>query len=191
MNLKVTGGKYKGITISSVKDKRTRYTPAIVREALYDIISVANKSVLELFGGSGIVSIEALSREAKEATIVEIAKSSCWAIRKNLEKVHSKAIVMNVDFRIAMRRLEEKGKNFDIIFMDPPFGTGLTFEAFKSLDRHNALLKEDGIGIIESFEKEMPPSQGENIFLEKRKRYGDVILSFYKRGVEVENKGDN
>jgi len=189
--LKVTGGKYKGITISSVKDKRTRYTPAIVREALYDTIDVTNKNVLELFGGSGIVSIEALSREAQEVIIVEIAKSSCWTIRKNLEKVHSKAVVMNVDFRIAMRRLEEKRKHFDIIFMDPPFGTGLGFEAFKALDKHYDLLKEDGVGIIESFEKEMPPSDGKHVFLERRKKYGDIVLSFYKRGVRIEDKSDN
>jgi 16S rRNA (guanine966-N2)-methyltransferase len=189
--LKVTGGKYKGMVIASVKDKRTRYTPAIVREAIYDTIDVADKTFLELFGGSGIVSIEALSREAQEVTIVEIARSSCLTIRKNIEKVGSKANVMNVDFRIAMRRLEEKRKSFDVIFMDPPFKTGLTMEAFKILDRHYTLLKNGGIGMIESFEKEMPPHKGKNIFLEKRKKYGDIVLSFYKRVDEIENKSDD
>ncbi|WP_456400624.1 16S rRNA (guanine(966)-N(2))-methyltransferase RsmD [Mesoaciditoga sp.] len=179
--MKITGGKYKGTIISSVKDKRTRYTPAIVREAIYDTVDVTGKDVLELFGGSGIVTIEALSREARNATIVEIARSSCWTIRKNLEKIASKATVINVDFRIAVRRLEEKGKSYDIIFMDPPFGTGLTLEAFKALDYHSRLLKEEGIGIIESFEKEMPPENGKYIYLFKRKKYGDIVLSFYRR----------
>ncbi len=178
--MKITAGKFKGITISSVRDKRTRYTPALVREAFYDIINVEQKEMLELFAGSGIMSLEALSRDVKSVTIVEIARASCQTIKSNLSKVNAKAFVMNVDFRIAMKRLEKKGKTFDIIFMDPPFNTGLSLEAFKALDVHSKLLKKSGIAIIESFEKDIPPDEGINILLSSRRHYGDIILSFYR-----------
>ncbi len=186
--MKITGGRFKGVTISSVQDKRTRYTPAMVREALYDIIDVSEKSVLELFGGSGVVSAEALSRNAKEITIVEITRSSCVTIRKNIERIHSEATILNIDFRIALKRLSSKKREFDIVFADPPFGTGLLFEAFKELDNHFNLIKVNGVVVIESFEKELPPSNGKNLFLYSRRKYGDIVLSLYKRGVNVENK---
>lgn len=186
--MKITGGKFKGVTISSVSDKRTRYTPAMVREALYDVIDASGKDVLELFGGSGVVSAEALSRDASKITIVEITRSSCVTIKKNIEKIHGQVTVMNVDFRIALRRLSGKKREFDIIFADPPFGTGLLFETFKELDKHFSLIKSNGIAIIESFEKELPPSNGENITLYSRRKYGDIALSLYKRGVNGENK---
>ena len=186
--MKITGGKFKGIAISSVSDRRTRYTPAMVREALYDIIDVSEKNVLELFGGSGIVSAEALSRNAKGITIVEISRSSCATVRKNIEKIHAEAVILSVDFRIALKRLGNKKREFDIVFADPPFKTGLLFEAFKELDKHFNLIKMNGMAIIESFEKELPPLNGKNLFLYSRRKYGDIVLSFYKRGVDVENK---
>ena len=186
--MKITGGKFKGVTISSVLDKRTRYTPAMVREALYDIIDASEKNVLELFGGSGIVSAEALSRDASKVTIVEITHSSCVTIKKNIEKTHGQAAILNIDFRIALRKLSGKKREFDIIFADPPFGTGLLFETFKELNKHFSLIKPNGIIVIESFEKELPPSNGKNITLCSRRKYGDIVLNLYKRGVNIENK---
>ncbi len=165
--------------ISSVPDTRTRYTPAIVREALYDIIDVEGKDMLELFGGSGIVSAEAISRGVKQTTIVEISRSSCTTIRKNLSKLHHLSKIINVDFRIALRRLSKKCNKYDFIFADPPFKTGLLLETFNEIDKHFELLKPGGIVIIESFEKELPPENGENIMLRSRRKYGDIVLSFY------------
>ncbi len=179
--MKITAGKFKGITISSVRDKRTRYTPALVREALYDIVDIFERDVLELFAGSGIVSMEALSRGAKSVTIVEISRASCQVVRKNLEKIRAKGSILNVDFRIAMKRLNGKKKDFDFIFMDPPFNTGLSVEAFKALDLYNSILRENGVAVIESFEKDLPPDKGSHVFLASRRHYGDVVLSFYEK----------
>lgn len=180
--MKITGGKFRKMIISSVPDARTRYTPAIVREALYDIINVEGKDMLELFGGSGIVSAEAISRAVKQTTIVEISRSSCATIRKNLSKLHHPAKVINVDFRIALRRLSKKRNKYDFIFADPPFETGLLLETFNEIDKHFDLLKPDGVVVIESFEKELPPEDGRNIALRSRRKYGDIVLSFYSPG---------
>ncbi|BBJ28903.1 16S rRNA (guanine(966)-N(2))-methyltransferase RsmD [Athalassotoga saccharophila] len=178
--MKITGGKYARMNISSVSDKRTRYTPAIVREALFNMINVEGMDILELFGGSGIISAEALSRSAGSVTIVEISKSSCDTIRKNLERIDGKIKILNLDFRIALRRLVQKQK-FDLVFADPPFGTGLLIETFNEIDRYPDILNKDGIIVIESFEKELPPDQGRTIYLSNRKTYGDVILNFYEK----------
>jgi len=186
--VKITGGKFKGMNISSVPDKRTKYTPSMVREALYDIIDASEKNILELFGGSGIVSAEALSRNANEITVVEITHSSCVTIRKNIEKIHGQATILNLDFRVALKRLSGKKREFDVIFADPPFETGLLTETFKALDEYFCLIKADGVVVIESFEKELPPSNGKNLTLYSRRKYSSIVLNFYKRGVNVENK---
>ncbi len=188
--MKITGGKFKKTIISSVSDTRTRYTPAIVREALYDIIDVEGKSVLELFGGSGVVSAEAISRSAGQITIVEISRSSCATIRKNLSKLHHPAKIINLDFRIALRRLSKKCNEYDFIFADPPFETGLLLEAFNEIDRHFELIKSEGIVVIESFEKELPPESGKNIVLHSRRKYGDVVLSFYSSSHDEYQSGN-
>lgn len=177
--MKITGGKYSRMNISSVPDKRTRYTPAIVREALFNMINVEKMDMLELFGGSGIVSAEAISRSVGSVTIVEISKNSCDTIRKNLARLNGNVKILNLDFRIALRRLSSRQK-FDLIFADPPFGTGLLIETFKEIDKHSEILNKDGIIVIESFEKELPPETGEFIRLKNRKIYGDVVLSFYE-----------
>ncbi len=179
--MKITGGKYSKMNISSVSDKRTRYTPAIVREALFNMIDVTGMKMLELFGGSGIISAEALSRSVASTTIVEISRSSCMTIRKNLERFNDDFTILNLDFRVAIRRLISKGKDFDFIFADPPFETGLLFETFKEIDEHPQILKPNGIIVIESFGKEALPEEGKNIHLKSRKNYGDVILNFFVR----------
>jgi len=179
--MKITGGAFKRTTISSVSDERTRYTPSIVREALFNIVDIESKQMLELFGGSGIISAEAISRSVKDVTIVEISRASCMTIRKNLEKLGQNFKILNLDFRIAIRRLTEKDKKFDFIFADPPFGNGLVFETFRELDSHEEILEEDGIIVIESFEKELPPENGKKLSLKVRKNYGDVILNIYTR----------
>lgn len=178
--MRITGGKYSKMIISSVSDKRTRYTPAIVREALFNMVNVNGADLLELFGGSGIVSAEALSRSAKSTTIVEISKYSCMTVKNNLAKFDGDFKIINLDFRIALRRLSSKGNDFDFIFADPPFGTGLLLESFKEIDKYPKILRKNGIIVIESFEKELPPEKGENVYLTVRKNYGDVILNFYE-----------
>jgi 16S rRNA (guanine966-N2)-methyltransferase len=179
--MKITGGRYSKMNISAVSDKRTRYTPAIVREALFNMIDVTGMKMLELFAGSGIVSAEALSRSVEKTTLVEISRSSCITIRKNLEKFGDNFTILNLDFRIAIRRLMSKDIDFDFIFADPPFGTGLLFETFKEIDGHPKILRSDGIIVIESFEKEILPNEGKNIHLKSKKNYGDVILNFFVR----------
>ncbi len=189
--MKITGGKFKKMIISSVPDRRTRYTPAIVREALYDIIDVEQKDMLELFGGSGIVSAEAISRSAKGITIVEISRSSCVTIRKNLSKLNHPFKIVNIDFRIALRRLSKKSDKYDFIFADPPFGTGLLLEAFYEIDKHLGILRKNGVVVMESFEKELPPKSGKNMSLNSRKKYGDVVLSFYSPRHDKNQSGDD
>ncbi len=179
--MKITGGKYSRMNVYAVSDKRTRYTPAIVREALFNMIDVTGMKMLDLFAGSGIISAEALSRSVGSVTIVEISRSSCMTIRKNLERFDDDFTILNLDFRIAMRRLISKGIDFDFIFADPPFGTGLVFETFKEIDYHPEILRSDGIIVIESFEKETLPDEGKNIRIKSRKKYGDVILNFFVR----------
>ena len=81
---------------------------------------------LDLFSGSGAIAIEALSRGAKLAVLVENNRSAVDVIRENLTKtkLEDRAVVMNCDVLAGLRRLEGKYDAFDIIFMDPPYNNG-------------------------------------------------------------------
>lgn len=82
---------------------------------------------LDLFSGSGGIAIEALSRGAAEAVLVDNDREALRCIRSNLAHTHfeQQARVMAMDVLQALRRLDQQGKAFDIIFMDPPYSMGL------------------------------------------------------------------
>lgn len=188
--MRITGGRFRKALVSAVSDERTRYTPSIVREALFNMIDAEGAEMLELFAGSGIVTAEAMSRDLGKATVVEISRQSCSTIKKNLKKLGRPYQLLGVDFRIALRRLAGKGARYDIVFADPPFGTGLVSEAFKELDRHSDVLKDTGIIVIESSEREIPPDSGKSLSVNFRKKYGDVVLSFYSSGHDEDDAGE-
>ncbi|HOK83529.1 MAG TPA: RsmD family RNA methyltransferase [Pseudothermotoga sp.] len=116
-----TGGTFKGRELKTVADKRTRYTTSLVRQAIFNIIDVSEKSFLELFCGSAIVSFEAISRGAKNVVAVDISRKSVSTVIENSRKLGVKINVVNSDFR---RFLNSCIDSFDIVFADTPYNMG-------------------------------------------------------------------
>jgi 16S rRNA (guanine966-N2)-methyltransferase len=186
--IKVTGGSLRSRSIEILEHTEARYTPSKVREAIFNIMGdVDGKRVLDLFAGSGSFSIEALSRGAAMATLVERNPEMSALIGRNLESLSLAgcAEVLTMEVRRALPFLYKKGAKYDIIFMDPPYDKGYVSET-TSLLRDNEVYGPDALFVIEHSKREQcagpEPAGGEDAFT---RRYGDTCLTIYEphRGI--------
>ena len=141
--MRVITGSARGAKLKTLEGLATRPTSDRVKEAIFNIIQfdIEGRRVLDLFGGSGQLAIEALSRGADYAVLVDQSAEAVKVIKDNLKKVKfdQKASVFQMDY---LRYLSTSREKFDIIFLDPPY-------AEKSLE--NALQKISEIDMCSLF----------------------------------------
>lgn len=151
--MKVIAGKARGTNLVMPRGMHTRPTTGRIKETLFNIIQadVPDSRFLDLYSGSGSIAIEALSRGAKEAVLVDNNKEAFMCINQNIQKTHFNAIaqVVFAEVMSALKRLDGTGRIFDIIFMDPPYGRGFEKDALGFL-LNSSLVKEDTLIIIET-----------------------------------------
>lgn len=151
-----------------------------MKEALFSVIQfdIEGRRVLDLFAGTGQLGIEALSRGAECAVFVERRRDALQVIRENLEAcgMTDKARVVNGD---AMSYLKS-GEKFDLIFLDPPYASGLLEQALEEIVRFD-ICRRHGIIVAESAaDKTLPPLAGPYA-LYREYRYGKIKLTVYHR----------
>lgn len=180
---RVIAGKIRGLRIESPKGDGTRPTTDRVKESLFNIIMqlIPNANVLDLFAGSGSLGIEALSRGALKGVFVEIDSNAAKIIKKNIEfcKLGSVARVIGGSYIKVLPRLSTQKEQFEIIFADPPYGTGVLQSAVDEIFRLD-LLSKDGIIIAEHPVNEECTSNIEANII-RTKIYGDTAISIVKR----------
>ena len=120
--MRVITGKARGIALKTPDGMATRPTTDRVKEAMFSIIQfdIPGARVLDLFGGTGQLGIEALSRDAKSAVFIDEREDACKLIRENLRrtKLENAARVLRSDYASFLKNCKEQ---FDIIFLDPPY----------------------------------------------------------------------
>ena len=123
--MRIIGGDARGRTIVAPAGAKTRPTQDYVRESLFNIIrwDVEDARVLDLFAGTGALSLEALSRGARSAVLVDMDRAAGAAIRKNMEtsRLSEKCRLIPRDYHAAMDVLAAEGARFDLVFIDPPY----------------------------------------------------------------------
>ncbi|MCL6106292.1 MAG: 16S rRNA (guanine(966)-N(2))-methyltransferase RsmD [Actinobacteria bacterium] len=121
--MRIIAGKNKGATIAAPPGTRTRPTADRVREAVFSILgSVEGLAVLDLFAGSGALGLEALSRGAAVAELVDNRAGAAKTIAKNIAKLGLRNAGLNRrDYRSFLKDAAGKGRVFDLIFVDPPY----------------------------------------------------------------------
>jgi 16S rRNA (guanine(966)-N(2))-methyltransferase RsmD len=128
MSLRITAGAFRGRSIQTVPGQAVRPSPSMLREALFNMIGPAIQGArfLDLCAGSGAVAIEALSRGAAHATLVDNHPASLAVSRRNLEALGAleRATILRRDAAHAPADLERRGERFDVAFLDPPYDTG-------------------------------------------------------------------
>ena len=179
--MRVISGSARGMLLKAPNGLATRPTADRVKEALFSIIQfdLANASVLDLFGGTGQLGIEALSRGARSAVFVDIASAACGIIKENLHRtgLSDRAKVFQCDYKNFLERTNDK---FDIIFLDPPYSEVFLENALKTITEID-ILQSSGIIVTEH-----PVEKALNVnfigFLPpKEYKYGKTVLSFYHK----------
>ena len=179
--MRVITGKARGVQLKTPEGMLTRPTADRVKEALFSIINfdLPGAAVLDLFGGTGQLGIEALSRGANSAVFVDQREDACKIIRENLRrtKLESQGRVVRSDYLDYLRRSKEK---FDIILLDPPYAEVFLENALKCITEID-ILKTDGIIVAERpVEKELP-FEFEGFTRSKDYNYGKTLLTIYRK----------
>lgn len=148
-NMIITGGIYRGQKIETLKNNDVRPTSSKVRQSLFNMIfslGHGGGSFLDLFSGSGIMGIEAMSRGFEKSIFIEKNPSTARLIETNLRKlkISSKPVVAD-----AIRFLENTNEHFDVIFADPPYAKEELFHEVLRIVSSRRLLTEDGLLIVE------------------------------------------
>lgn len=150
--MRVIAGSARRIQLKTLDGMDTRPTTDRIKETLFNMIAtyLYDCIFLDLFAGSGGIGIEALSRGAMEAVFVEKNPKAMEYIKDNLERTHlrRKGMTMSMDVMTALYKLEGE-KQFDYIFMDPPYGQGLEQKVLSYLSE-SSLLSYDGVIIAEA-----------------------------------------
>ena len=179
--MRVITGKARGVQLKTPDGMTTRPTSDRVKEALFSIIQfeIPTASVLDLFGGTGQLGIEALSRGAKSAVFVDAGEPACRLIKENLRrtKLESDAKVVRADYMDYLKRCREK---FDIIFLDPPYAEVFLENALKCIAEID-ILQSGGIIVAERPLGKDLPWDFEGYTRSKDYKYGKVLLTIYRK----------
>lgn len=182
--LRVISGEAGGHNLKTIKGNTTRPTTGRVKDSVFNIISsfLADASVLDLFAGTGNLGIEALSRGAKRAVFVDKSRECASVITENL--VHTKLLerstVMTSDFSHAISRLQAEGMKFDLIFLDPPYNKNFVQKTLNNLANSDIILN-NGLIVAEHDYIDTVPEQVDDIKLLRSERYGDTVISFFRK----------
>ena len=181
--MRVIGGAQKGHILHMPRGHTSRPTADRVKESMFSIISavVADADVLDLFAGSGSLAIEALSRGARQAVLVDNHPQALICILKNLEKTRltDRARVLGVSVKKGMRILAAENRAFDLVFMDPPYDRGLVAPTLQDLVQHR-LLRCYALVVVEHTFKEEVPTDIANLPCIRKEVYGDTILTLLR-----------
>lgn len=177
----IIAGQRRGAQLFAPKGMDTRPTQAKVKESLFNIVQayVCDACVLDLFAGSGSLALEALSRGAEWAVMVDQDREAAQCIRRNVEKLRFEqcAQLLRCDWRQAVSQLSTSGKKFDLVFLDPPYRMTELNECCAALaDAH--LLAQNAMLVLEHrTDAAVLPDERFELF--KERTYADTQIHFY------------
>ncbi|MFX3622475.1 MAG: 16S rRNA (guanine(966)-N(2))-methyltransferase RsmD [Ectobacillus sp.] len=188
--MRVVSGKCKGHPLKAVPGSTTRPTTDKVKEAIFNIIGpyFDGGLALDLFGGSGGLGIEALSRGMDKVIFVDRDVKAIQVIRQNIEscRLKGQAEVYRNDAERALKALIKRELLFDLILLDPPY-KDQKITSLMSIIAEYGLLKKNGIIMVEHSVDVELPERINNLLCTKREKYGITAISIYKyEGEEYE-----
>ena len=180
--MRVISGKARGTKLFSLDGEKTRPTLDRVKESVFNIIqNEINESVfLDLFSGSGAISIEAASRGAKKVIACDKSKDAVRIIKRNIEKTHmeERISVYNDDYQECLKKI--KNTKFNLIYLDPPYKTDYALKAIRLILELN-LIDNNSIIIVETDDEEiLNKIEKENIQIIDKRKYGRALITFIK-----------
>ena len=179
--MRVITGKARGVVLKTPNGMATRPTADRVKEALFNIIQfdVPTARVLDLFGGTGQLGIEALSREAKSAVFVDEREDACRLIKENLKrtKLEQFARVIRSDYMAYLKTCRDK---FDIIILDPPYAEVFLENSLKMITEID-ILQSGGIIVTERPVGKELPWNFEGFERSRDYKYVNTLITIYRK----------
>ena len=184
--MRIIAGEARGRTIEAPAGYHTRPTLDRVRENLFNMIQydVPGGCVLDLFAGSGALSLEALSRGAESAVLADIDRNACAVQNRNISLLHyeNRTRQFHCDWQAALHRLQNEKALFDIVFLDPPYSMLDLKEVFSMLI---PVIRQDTLVILEH-EAGKEPAVSERFGITKSRAWGFCAVTVYQLKTEGE-----
>lgn len=189
--MRVITGTAKGRKLQMVPGDSTRPITDRAKEALFSILDdwILDARILDLFGGTGAVGIEALSRGAAHAHFIDYNRQATQTILTNLRlcNLTSRATVQRLDSFKFIKRYQ--GDPFNIVYVAPPQYQDIWRKMLQQIDERPDLLAESAIIIVQIHPREDEPVNLEHLREFDRRKYGSVSMLFYTSGEYVTNGG--
>ena len=183
--MRVIAGEFRGRQIQAVKGMDTRPTTDKIKENIFNIIGpyFDGGVGLDLFGGSGNLGIEALSRGLDKVVFTDTQYAAISTIKDNLKtlKIENRAEVYKNDAYKALKTLATREMKFDLIFLDPPYKGQKINEIIEFVHEHH-LLADDGIIMAECLKEDVLHESVGDIDVIRRVEYGITAITIYQKG---------
>ena len=178
--MRVIAGRLGGRRLAAPMGSATRPTSDRVREALFSVLGdIEGARVLDLYAGTGALAVEALSRGARRAVLVESARPALSVLRKNLDDLGltSEARVIAQPAGRAVELIAAEGP-FDLILIDPPYAALAEAADVARRICARGALAEGGLLVLEHASRDAPPELF-GLARTSTRSYGEASLSFY------------
>lgn len=187
--MRIVAGKFGGRRLSAVSGMATRPTTDKVKEALFNIIGpyFDGGTSLDLFAGSGGLSVEAVSRGVDKAVLVDRQYQAVKTIKKNIAvtKHPEQFMVYKMDARKALGLLAKKGQCFQLVFLDPPYAKQQIVKDMATMAEQN-LLADGALVVAETDQNaQLPTADWNNFSFIKQQTYGITVLTIYRYQKEL------
>lgn len=175
----ITAGTYRGRKVTAPDERITRPTLSKIRESifstLFSMIDFEDKSFLDMFAGSGIMGLEALSRGFEHVLALEKNPKVAKILKENYANIK---LEINLKIGDSLKLASKINEKFDVIYIDPPYFSGI-YEACLKKIQENSLLKDDGIVILEHVSEVQWEDLGYKLI--KQKKYADKFITFLEK----------
>lgn len=179
--MRIVAGSARSRVIHAPEGRDTRPTLDRVRENLFNVLCrrVPNARILDLFAGSGALALEAISRGAQSAILVDHDRSAIRCIHENVDALHfsDRCRVLQSDWHAAVESLQQENVRFDLIFLDPPYAMLDLSEVTRAL---LPLLDEEGLVVIEH-QAQHEPLVADGYTCTDARRWGIAGVTMYAR----------
>jgi 16S rRNA (guanine966-N2)-methyltransferase len=174
--MRVIAGAHRGAKLHAPPGRDTRPTSDRVREAVFSMLaSVDGERVLDLFAGSGALAIEALSRGAAEATLVDTAPDAIAAIDRNLGALGLEAEISKIPVTDFLQRARAAARQYDLVFVDPPYRQAAALGP--QLSPLLAPVLGPAARVVSESDRRAPLNLALPLITERR--YGDTLICIY------------
>ena len=182
--MRIIAGENRGKKLKAVPGLKTRPTADRVKEAVFSSIDdrLYGSRFLDVFSGTGSIALEAVSRGAESAVLLEKDADALQVIQDNVTacRQQERCTIMRGDSLASLNTLSRQGKQFDLIYVDPPYQGGLYEEVLKNI-AEKKLLAQDGLILLECAKNTSISMENSIFFIYKEKCYGDTIVLYVKQ----------